>query len=433
MVDSFDQILERESILREFWDAQTIDVPSVRGLVFGNDNGAEPDDDADGRGAGVGEGKPSDFVTSPAHWAYMKMVTLVNSALVQLEAWAWSCPCHPLDSMGLKPKATWQQRSAAYKRMSPMAYASTCAMRGRRAAELAAGYFKTIIRRVVAWAQSKVLGVTRGLAEADRLRILEDFERAIEHLTYIICLKLAFYLNVPQKFLVLGHIDEEVARAGCIEAFSMLMAAVQRGSVSLMSLPRVVRRMCFPSADGNNALFEQFRDFRQGRPISELPDLWIVRCKFRLVPTMETVVEAVHATCKHEGSTRHRVSGATLSLASRSPEIEDRIEREPIFLHKLAVKCQQTRQMKNLLHALNLTVHPSILAVLDSANGNGGEDDAVGFNIEQLFEMRMPSEISTVALGRSQGTNNTWALNNKIILIGPRAHTMIFTRPVFPH
>eukprot|EP00972_Heterocapsa_arctica_P084029 12380100-Heterocapsa_arctica.AAC.1 len=104
---------------------------------------------------------------------------------MDLESWAWGCPCH---SGLVEPGASWGRRSFAFRKKSPTSTFSTCPMRGRRVAELAAGHVDSFLERHGAVAASEVILVTQGLEQADRNRIFHDFERGRRHLEYVITL-----------------------------------------------------------------------------------------------------------------------------------------------------------------------------------------------------------------------------------------------------
>lgn len=60
LITTIDSLLRVEAPLRAHWDGAKIDVPALR------EGGGE-------------EGTPTDFVNSPAHWAYARMLLSVHS------------------------------------------------------------------------------------------------------------------------------------------------------------------------------------------------------------------------------------------------------------------------------------------------------------------------------------------------------------------
>jgi hypothetical protein len=194
----------RETLVLEvplllYWDREKIDVPELRGLLkeAGYDDG--DDDDVD-------EGRPSDFVTSKAHWAYAKMLDAADSLVLKIEAWAWQCHCHPIESFNLEKGASWQKRSSAFRRSSTQSTTSTCILRGTGIGDIPTGGLETFLDEHIAIETAMVLVFTVGLSVEDRHKVLADFEKAHQHIKYVILLKLLIYKNNPYMFLSLGCI-----------------------------------------------------------------------------------------------------------------------------------------------------------------------------------------------------------------------------------
>ena len=78
------------------------------------------------------------------HWAFCKMVLLVNVVVGQLEAFIQSCPCHPSREVNQQDLAghSWHRRHKAFiSEMRSINEVAPCPMDGRRAPECAAGEF----------------------------------------------------------------------------------------------------------------------------------------------------------------------------------------------------------------------------------------------------------------------------------------------------
>ena len=88
-----------------------------------------------------------------------------------------------------------------------------CPMRGRRAAELANGEFLKVFQKLADSSAARlVASLTQGLGDADRRRLLQEFNIARTHLFFYFALKLAAWSRYPLRALRLAHSNPQVAK-----------------------------------------------------------------------------------------------------------------------------------------------------------------------------------------------------------------------------
>ena len=347
LIATLDDMLDIESALRNWWDSAKVNIPARRRRPGGGQGDVE-------------EGNPGDFVNSAGHWAYAKMLSLVNSLIDFIQAFAWSCPCHRHLDTGLDPGTSWGRRSRAFRQRSPTSKASTCQMRGRNVGRLAAGEVDEMVERHLAIAMSQVLMITSGLPAATRELILKDFENGHKHVAYIIRLKISVYQNNPQKVLSLGHPDIEVARKHCRVAYDLALAEGEDNAH-----PWILALVFSRSPLGHEfTLFVTTEiDFGTLRLLAAF------RARVRLIPVVETYIEARHKDLKQEGKSKYRVSNSRASLKLRGLEIEGELEGEAAtqFFTKLTSLCSQLRSMSGVLQNLGLATHAAVSSCIQDS------------------------------------------------------------------
>jgi hypothetical protein len=279
-----------------------------------------------------------------------------------VEKFVWSCYCHPGAAFGLTPNSSWRQKAAAYHKASPGSTWSTCPFRGCHVGEFSPDDNKLdeLLAKHQALGTSLVLNLTGGLEEGERQKVVRDFERAHQQVSYIIRLKIAPFKIIPGKFLGLANHSVEVARICCVVALGLVQDMVRDG-FPVSKLFYLVRMLCFRSKEGLNHLHEQFMQFLKGQAIEHLPLVLRLRNKLRCVPCVETLVEALHKKSKQEGLGRYNIGAATVSCRQRLSRLSYRLENEAGFLQRLAGKCDSTRSMHDIVVALGISTHPALL------------------------------------------------------------------------
>ena len=207
----------------------------------------------------------------------------------------------------------------------------------------------------------KVLMFTQGITvTSTRESILKDFERAHKHIAYAIRLKLSIYTNSPHKMLALGHPQIEVARRCCKDAYDL----------ALIEGPEVAHAIVEALVYREGPLRDEFIEFVSGHgDFSSLRCLAAFRARVRLVPLVETFVEARHKDIKMEGRAKFRVSPARASLKLRGAEIERKLEEKQLYLSELSTFCSKLRSMSGILQNLDLAIHPAVTSCIQE-NGD---------------------------------------------------------------
>ena len=342
LVNTLQDLGSIETALRSYWDSTKMD--AGQGMQ-----------DYDG------DHKPADFITSAAHWSYSQMLLLVHEVIEELEVWMWQCPCHADEDLGVA-NGSWSKRSRAFRRHSPLSTFSTCPMRGRRAADVAAGEVENIMEKHAGRNIQEVLALTQGLKPADRDKILHDYGRAHKHMKYVITLKLNVFQHLPHKLMGIAHHDEAVAHACCLVCADLARVLSSDDRASQHAWVREV-------ITGPGELHDQFRMFCfEGVALSELPQLAHFRARLRFVPIVETLIESRHKDIKVEGKQKTcNIQSSRVSMKLRAAELERAIHTDKHFLASFALECSPLRRMSALLHSLHLARHPAILDYLQQA------------------------------------------------------------------
>ena len=143
--------------------------------------------------SGISIAQFNSAVIDPKFWACTHMVFYVSKGLSDLEAWATTCPCHP----DLDVEQT------------------SCVMKGCRAPELAAGRLQEEYARLTSMHYSDLLVHVQGLAEADKAAILQDYQAAVNHYTYVLRIKCSHWERLPLKLCGLAHGGPKIAQHIC--------------------------------------------------------------------------------------------------------------------------------------------------------------------------------------------------------------------------
>ena len=93
-------------------------------------------------------------------------------------------------------------------------------------------------------------------------------------------------------------------------------------------------------------LRDQFSSFVRGSPLQQLPDLALFRARLRFIPIVETAIEGRHKDIKMEGKLKQHMNASQVSLKLRGKEIEQAIEEDTSFLHRLARVCSGLQRVQ---------------------------------------------------------------------------------------
>ena len=132
----------------------------------------------------------SKAVHDPAWWAWLSMLEVLCGLLREHTVWAESCPCH-YDILHSHGQHLSKELKAQFK---------CCPMRGRRAAELAAGEFLELLGRLWAVTSVNLLRVLpANTNQGQRCSILQEFDHARTHPGFYFAMKVSHLQEMPWK------------------------------------------------------------------------------------------------------------------------------------------------------------------------------------------------------------------------------------------
>ena len=142
------------------------------------------------------------------------MVNVLAGFLSHLAAWTEGCVCHETE---LTSSSSWFIRARETRQDG-----KSCAYKGRRAAELAAGYLDSHVEWLASSAMADIVAFSQNLSDEEQTRLLTDWNHATDKALFEIQLKTQHWKLLPWSLAVVSHHDIDVARAGlrrCRESF----------------------------------------------------------------------------------------------------------------------------------------------------------------------------------------------------------------------
>lgn len=256
-------------------------------------------------------------VQSKLFWAYASMVQLLAGFLDRLSNWAEGCQCHEWGYR--KPRAAalatrgWSRRqSHQTQRLSARlgqrhtggdkrpnssdSDISVCLFRGRRAPELAAGFFQRATEYMARACTSEVLALTSGLEPGHRSIVATDWSAASDAALSVLQTRTAHWNTLPYLLCALAVPDEDESRSAGRRALELFHRTGASGNHH-----RMTRRFLDPgfepdkSVPGDIPLYEQLVDYLHGADLSDLPQLQTWIGALRLIRVVERQTEARHA------------------------------------------------------------------------------------------------------------------------------------------
>ena len=181
----------------------------------------------------------------------------------------------------------------------------------------------------------------------------------------VLQLKTDYWKRAPWSFAVLGHPDENVARAGGIQ----IRADFQRDPRP----PPVQHRSTWTLMKEGAHFGAQLDLFIAGTPRGECSPLFQERVAlWALMPVVETTIEEKHARASLENK-RHHIGPVRVSLANRGPLLERNLARDPSSLVGLLQSFEETRQLAELPALVDLEAHPDLLELRHSIQVETGK------------------------------------------------------------
>ena len=292
---------------------------------------------------------------------YANMVHTLHDVLTRFEGWLERCPCHE----------HLQKRTVHRKRKADHAFVlndkkfsfTECPMRGKRAAELAAGAVQDLIASLLDTGFHAVSGRAEGssLSEADRTIIIRDFSFAKDYLNFGLSAKLQFWQTLPWRLVGLSHHYRSTARSiarACLQQYDEISSA---GNIrSEHHHPLTIK---FLSTSEESSLRRHVQGFAEGQPMCEALEIAVAGLKF--VPVVERVVEGLHRDVKIAAKHQLQLGPTKVSLAVRLREIRTALEK-PDFLRQCTETFERVRFLKRAAVDLGVVQHPDILDLISS-------------------------------------------------------------------
>jgi hypothetical protein len=338
-----ESLLDREPLLRQTWDAT-----KIKHAAFGGHAPQNPGDIATREFLGSSLSDANDAIQSPLMWAYVRMLSHIVSIIDHMTHWHESCSCHSsyAGAGNLTPE---QHRAAFNKRLGTTGLG--CPMKGRRAAELAAGDFDHFIDELLGITQGQVLFHCReGLAPAELQTLLIDFESARQHLILQLRTKFSVWRRLPHVLCGVAHHVNDKARA--VARFAVQQH--QRLGADNNIHPMTYKFM------SPGPLRQELLEFIDGVDLSTLPLLRDQVVRFKIMPTSERSAEAPHALIHREILHGRHAGPAFLSCKLRTKDIEKTMALDTEFLKSLARNCVQIYHPIRAAQVLGIAGHPTL-------------------------------------------------------------------------
>ena len=99
-------------------------------------------------------------------------------------------------------------------------------------------------------------------------------------------------------------------------------------------------------------------DFVNGKPRSELPELFSELLPWKFTPIVERYIEAGHSQVKSRACVQH--VGPGVSLARRLRRLEQQLKLRPELLLDVTRAFSLTRKLVNIPHLLGIAMHPNL-------------------------------------------------------------------------
>lgn len=175
------------------------------------------DDDRELQGKGRAE-VVDIAIRDPMWWGYLLILEHLAQMLRRFQHWAEWCPCHgdlilELDNIEFEDEKIKAEIAARWR---------SCPLRGCRAPCLAAGdFFKLVDDLGRITAANILLGLPPDFSDAEKQRLLTEFNLGRGHIQFYMQLKLHHWTQPPWVVYKLAHFSESVATRAlgeCLDA-----------------------------------------------------------------------------------------------------------------------------------------------------------------------------------------------------------------------
>ena len=158
--------------------------------------------------------KVESTIKSSLWWAFALMIHTLHKLLTRFQEWCESCPCHwspnMFDEENLR---TWTKRCRMLGIYNVEGPNVPCPLGGLRAAELAAGEWRSLFHELADVCLQEILASAAFVDMQDMFKVTQDWERGKTTIFGQLELKLRYWESLPWIFAGLVHNDDGVARA----------------------------------------------------------------------------------------------------------------------------------------------------------------------------------------------------------------------------
>ena len=183
-------------------------------------SGVKSDSEGEDQGARrekVGKLNPTKVestVKSHLWWTFALMLHMLHRLLTRFQQWCESCFCHwSLDIFDETQLRTWSTRCRELGISDVEGPSVPCPLGGLRAAELAAGEWRSVFDELSSVCLQEILAECEFVDMEDVGKVTEDWERGKETIFGQLEVKLHLWGCLPWRFAALAHNDVGVARA----------------------------------------------------------------------------------------------------------------------------------------------------------------------------------------------------------------------------
>ena len=177
--------------------------------------------------------------------------------------------------------------------------------------------------------------------------------------------KLSDASKLPVIWAGLVHSDEAVARRLATDAVQQFSAQDPRNE-------HLNHALTLKFLQPSTSLRKDIDEFVNGKPRSELPELFKECTPWKFTNIVERYIEAGHAAVKLRGRVTH--GGSSIALARRLPRLERDISKRPAWLTEVMEAFRLTRSVVDIPSLLGIGLHPKLPTGL-GAKGLGRRRD----------------------------------------------------------
>ena len=251
-------------------------------------------------------------VGSEEWWCYGEMVLAVGAGPEHLVFASRGCPCH-------KPKLdkTFFASAHEYMRWRRDALRThlqkPCPAKGFNAPSFACGRGRTIVNDTYSSVKHFLLLSFRQLSPDAVSRILDDYEKAIQHVKFELFMKIDLFQQLPLLMCSLAAADLDAAVDGLTKATQQYDATKNN--------PRHIQLTHHVLGDGEDSLRPDVDRFIASKGLDLSRRLARQRRRFKVVKTNELSAESLHRQGALFRNKAHHHDAPFLSFGLSSPEI----------------------------------------------------------------------------------------------------------------